>query len=602
MPREQLPTLQFGLQWSADYTLLARVLYCIRAGGEFDQGGRKVGAPLFDLYRLMQTILWPEDEHHAWSDLILQTILDESITVVQGPKDTSKTRTMAKYALTDYFCFPDNTLILMSSTKLEGLELRGWGDVKTLYRRAQKVWPDCPGYMVNSLHGVFTDAVGDNWEPRDLRKGIIGIPMVQANGDWKGLEEYTGIKQDRRRLIGDEVQFMKPPYLATLANLKKGNFKGVFTGNPIGENDPLDRLAEPKEGWDSIGEITTTTTWKNAWGGVTIQLYGPDSPNIREPGRYDPWMLGQEDIDFIVEHWGLESAEYWNQAAGVRRPGISQRYVITPELVRQFGAQEKVVWRGTQTFGGFALDASYGGDRCMGMPFEWGTDINGLTVLRLFEPILVPVKVYGPKESVEDMMIAEDQIATFVRDHCLKLNIPPRAVFFDSTGRGALGTAFARVWSADVNPIEFGGAPTARPVCSDMYKLDETTKQRRLVRADEHYSKFVTELYFSLRYAIEGRQIRMLPNSALEELRRREWKLVKGNKKEIETKLETKKKLGRSPDIADATVIACEGARRMGFLIKRLEAKPPEEDLRWQRTLRDRAAQLKKSYELTYTS
>ena len=599
--REELPKEQYGLEWPHGGTHLDRVLYCIRHGGQFECRGKPAGAPLFDLYRDMQTLLWPEDVHHRWSDLMLRTILDQSITVVQGPKDTSKTRTIVKYALCDYACFPENTLILMSSTKIEGLELRGWGDLKTLYRRALKVWPAMPGYMINSLHGLFTDAVGDNWEPRDMRKGIMCIPCIDGNGDWKGLEEYTGIKQERRRLLGEEVQFMKPPYLTVLSNLRKGNFKGVFMGNPIGENDPLDKLAEPKDGWESLPEITTTTTWENAWGGVTIQLFGPDSPNIETPGKYDPWMLDAADISFIVEHWGTDSAEYWNQAAGVRKPGISKRYVITEEMVRKFGAREQVVWRGTPTTRGYSLDASYGGDRCIGVPWEFGKDINDLMVLAFGEPTLVPVKVYPKTVAEEERVLAEDQIAEFVRKQCESLNIPPKNVFFDSTGRGSLGTSFARLWSIEVNPVEFGGNPTRRPASNDTYLFDEKTGEKRLKRADEEFSKLVTEFYFSLRYAMEGRQIRSLPKSAIEELCKREWILVKGTKKEIEPKAETKKRLGRSPDIADAAVIAVEGARRLGFEINRLQGKPAKDyDERWKNDLRQRAKQLHQSYALNY--
>lgn len=601
--REQLPTFQFGLEWPRDTDLLARVMFCIQRGGEFVLEGRKVGAPRFDLYREMQSILWPDDEHHDWSDLILKTILAESITVIQGPKDSSKTRTMVKYLLTDYFCFPKITLVLMSSTKLQGLELRGWGDLKSLYSRAQQVWKEMPGYMVNSLHGVFTDAVGDNWEPRDMRKGIICIPCIEANGDWKGLEEYTGIKQVRRRLCGDEVQFMKAPYLTSLANLRKGNFKGVFVGNPIGENDPLDKLAEPKLGWSSIGEITTTTTWKNAWDGVTIQLFGPDSPNIRNPGKYDPWMLDQSDIDFIVAHWGMDSAEYWNQAAGVRRPGISKRYVINREMVKQFGAEDVVSWRGTEIIRGLALDAGYGGDRCISLPWEFGLEINGAQVLSFGDPTLVPVKVYPMTVPEEQRLLAEDQIAVFVRNQCEKLNIPAKNVFYDSTGRGSLGTSFARLWSSDVNPVECGGNPTQRPVCSDLFIIDDKTGERRLKRADEHYSKRITEYHFSLRYAIEGRQVRQIPKSAVEELSHREWMLVKGNKIEIEPKDETKKRLGRSPDIGDASVIACEGARRLGFIISRLQGRERMvADDRWKKDLKRRAEEFNRSYALDYTA
>src|SRR4029077_13348668 len=105
----------------------------------------------------------------------------------------------------------------------------------------------------------------------------------------------------------------------------------------------------------------------------------------------------------------------------------------------------------------------------------------------------------------------EDQIALFVRDECQREHIIPGHVFYDATGRGSLGTAFARLWSADVNPIEFGGAPSERPITSELTILDHETGQWRLKTAREHFSKMVSELWLVVRYIIESDQMRNLP-------------------------------------------------------------------------------------------
>jgi hypothetical protein len=149
--------------------------------------------------------------------------------------------------------------------------------------------------------------------------------------------------------------------------------------------------------------------------------------------------------------------------------------------------------------------------------------------------------------------------------------------------------------------VEFGGKPTERPVCNDLYIIDDKTKQRRLKRADEHYSKRVTEFWFSLRYAIEGRQVRSIPSEVVDELAAREWTTVKGDKKEIESKEDTKKRLGRSPDMADWAVIALEGARRLGFPIRRMENREAiEEKEDWKEDLKRRVQKFKKGFVLDY--
>ena len=303
----------YNCHWDAEQSQLDAALFCIRQGGEWKENGVTMGAPLFTLYRDVQSILWPEDDHHEWSDLVLKSILESRITAICGPKDSSKTRSVAKYLLIDYLTFPETTLVIVSSTQMRSLELRIWGDIKTLYNRAKEVWIDIPGNVVDSLHGIFTDTLGEGInEARDLRRGIICVPVKDAEGKWQGMDRWVGLKQKRRRVVGDESQWYSGSFLSTISNLDKGDFKGIFMGNPLGEGDPLDKLAEPEEGWGTEGEISKTATWKNRWEGITVQLYGPDSPAVRHPGKY-PYLTNQEDIDRIVKRYGKDSAEHWMQ-------------------------------------------------------------------------------------------------------------------------------------------------------------------------------------------------------------------------------------------------------------------------------------------------
>jgi hypothetical protein len=72
------------------------------------------------------------------------------------------------------------------------------------------------------------------------------------------------------------------------------------------------------------------------------------------------------------------------------------------------------------------------------------------------------------------------------------------------------------------------------------------------------------------RLAVLAKQIRELPKSVVEEFSQREWTKERGDRYEIETKDETKKRTGISPDLADWAVIIVEGARRLGFMIENL--------------------------------
>ncbi len=596
MPAAKTSTFErYGLEWNLDVSPIDVEIYCIRQGEPWI---KSQGRSLFHHYRELQSLLWPAYDHHDWSDLILRTILENRITAVLGPKDAAKTNSMARFALADYLCFPRETLILMSSTDIRGLELRVWGEIKSLYEQVKEVWTDAPGHMVDSHHAIYTDEVGEDSDVRDTRRGLIAIPVMDSSGQWQGMKKWVGIKQKRRRVLGDEVQFYAAPFLSSLANLDKGDFKGVFSGNPIGEGDPLDKIAEPIDGYDNLPEITTTTTWRNKMGGVTINLVGPDSPAIKHPGLYT-YLINQADIDRIVDYWGKDSSEYWNQAAGIRRPGVSVRRIVTRDMIAQFRAQSEVVWRGEETTKIYAVDAGYGGDRCVGGSAEFGMDINGLQVIAFNRPHIIPIKLFPKSTPIDQRTLAEDQIAEFVKADCEAQHIPAANVFHDSTGRGSLGSAFARLWRHDCNPVEFGGAATPRPVQSDLFIYDEKTKQKRLKRCDEHYSKRVSEYHFSVRYAIEARQVRGLTNEVCDELCAREWGRAKGDRYEVETKEDTKIRIGRSPDFGDWAAIIVEGARRLGFQIKRLESEEvSHEDDSWKHDLLLKARQERESYTL----
>jgi len=888
--------LKYGIKWKVGVSPLAIEFYCIRNHAAW-------GLNLFQHYVNAQALLWPNLQHHRWSNLILKTILEERVTIVTGPKDTGKTHVaLARFGLTDYFAYPNNTLILVSSTELRGLETRIWGELKMMFSQAKERWPWLPGKVVDHMHGLFTDDLGENCDVRDIRKGILCVPCVGGSGEWVGIEKFCfaagtqvdtptgpksietlavgdlvlsaigparisetsnhlveqlcrvslrdgrsilctpnhkfftqhgwisacnlneqhymlsvnetmrimqgrlftekedteilrqllcaemdapesrekqevvqfqskvvdlsgrtkvhsfgkhengqsdaqsenlfegsslnssfrgtsfserrerngadqigmathahvprgylelssenreegrkripnflqgghwiscnptgnrsrwkntqqsntqgagrkkgypacgawvesiaileqndsgfqksdsdcgrcrvfnleveghpsfnaeglvahncGIKQERRRLLADELQFMKSPYLTSVEHLDKGDFKMVGCNNPIGMGDPADKMSEPIEGWGTEPQSDKTETWRNKWGGVTINLDGRDSPNNDEPKNSYSYLINEDDIQRTLKRCGPDSSAFWTQVIGKRKVGLLEHRVLTYAMCKTFKAFDDVIWKGVEgRFKVYGIDASYGGDRCVGGWAEVGQDINDVWVVSFNEPVLIPIKM-----SELEKKIAEDQIAEFVRKDCEQNMILPENVFFDATGRGSLGTSFGRLWSAMVNPVEFGGTPTPRPVAGDMFILDPKTKQRRLKRCDEHYSKRVTEYWFSVRYLVESGQCRNMPKEVAEEFGMREWYPVKGDRKELEIKEETKTRMGCSPDLADWACIVVEGARRRGFSIKHGEIILNKKADTWKNDLKKRMEKIRSRYELNYSA
>lgn len=600
-------TTRYGVKWNPGVTDLDIEMECIRRGGEWKaKNGKTCGAGLFQHYRQMQSIIWPKEDHNRWSDLILSEILGNTITVLSGSGDTGKTHGMAKYALCDYWCFPEETLFIISSTDMRSLDMRIWGDIKGMFADAKKRFPHLPGVVLDAKHAISTDDLEDeDTEARDLRRGLIGIPCKKSSGGETNIASYVGIKQKRRRMLADEFQFMTHSMYESLANLNAGDFKLVAAGNPIGQGDPLDLISEPEGGWESVdtSKITKTTVWKNRvfLNSRTVNLVGVDSPNFDPPWkpgdkpRY--WYLINEDkIKRIESAWSKDSSKYWSQCMGLRVSGLLSKRVLTREICEQGRAFEEVVWSGKPTKKVFALDAAYGGvggDRCVGGHVEWGESAEGKVVVAFSRPVLVPV-------SVRNAEPPEDQIATWVKNYCQTHGIEASSVFYDSTGRGSLGISLARIWSAACNPVEFGGRPSERPVTQDALIFDPRLNRRRLQLCSEHYSKFVTELWYSVRYAVQSGQIRQFPKDVAAEFYLREWREVAGAKIEVETKDEMKERIGKSPDLADWAACAMEGCRRSGFKISRFAEENAESgaNFQWLRDIRDKNRRLIQAHEL----
>jgi hypothetical protein len=591
----------YGLEWPANMTDVGVEMAMIRSGGFRTYGGKAYGAGLFHHYRTLQTLLWPEDDHHRWSDLILKTILEERIVAITGSRDSGKTRTVSKWALCDYWCHPENTLIIMTSTDNRGLELRVFGDIKSLFQRAKDRYPWLAGNVVDAKHGIFTDSIGEDGEVRDMRKGIIGVPCIGSQGEFLGqsLRNFAGIKQQRRRLIGDELQYILTDYLKVLDAMDKGDFKFAGLGNPIAENGKaLDRVSEPKNGWGSQGEVTKTATWPNKYNGVTINLVGTDSPNFdaATANRY-PYLMNQKDADTVsARPGGKDSIEWWSLVMGVRKVGAVINRVLTVEMIETNGGFGPVIWTGGKPLMKiYGVDAGFGGDECVRTFIECGEEVGGQNVILFGEQKVIPVLLSSP-------VSPEDQIALFAKADCAGLGVPDENVYIEAGMRATLAISFARIMSPAINAINFGGPATQRPVSNDVFIYDEKQHARRLKTCYEHYSKFVTELAFSVRAVVESRQARGFPRQAAEEFGRREWRYVYNDRYELETKQEYKVRNGGvSPNYSDSAMIAVEGARRLGFVIERLrDPNAPAEADDWLSAELDKYRRTVKKTELNY--
>ena len=421
---------KYNAEWGSDYKGedLRIEMKCIQKGGAWTNAkGQKCGMGNIHHYEQMRKILWPNLDDHRWNRLCRDTILTSKITVLLGCASSGKTHSAAWIYLCEYFCFPDETCVLVSSTHMDGLKLRVWAEICMLWQAAIERFPYLPGHMVDSRILIATDDiketdVDDRSLARDWRKGIKGVPCVQ-NGKFVGLAKFQGIKQKRMRLIADEASAMSGAFLSAFANLDKNeDFRAIILGNPNDVSDSLGKAAEPKDGWASHLEPTKTEVWETRFmNGRCVNLVGTDSPNFDfpadQPTRYK-YLISKEKIENTLSFFPKDSVEYYSNCIGVMKVGILARRVVSRDMCVQFEAQKEAIWDGSPRTRIAALDAAYSGDRCALMHFDFGRDHNGETIFCCYPPVIVPV-------IVRQDMIAEDQIAIYVKQYAAENDIKP---------------------------------------------------------------------------------------------------------------------------------------------------------------------------------
>lgn len=596
----------YNLWWPRTMEPAARELEMIKNGGSFKKkDGTMAGNGLFYHFKKFQEIVWPETVWNRWRDIQTEQWLQHTYMGVLGCAASGKSDGSASDACTDWYAFPSCTTTLVSSTDMKSLELRVWGMIKKYHRLAKERFPWLPGHLVESRQMIVLDHKSEASEGRDFKNGIIGVPTKRGT-TFVGLGPLIGIHNKRVRLFADELQLMPRAFLDATSNLSKcEDFKMRGNGNPNETTNAHGILCEPATelgGWESgIDQQGKTKTWRtNFPNGIALQLPGSDSPNMDvsegEPVPF-PFLMTRQQMKDDAKIWGSED---WHFAMmnDARMPrGQGSRRVITRQSCERFGALLGPHWRDSRRTSIAFLDAAYrgtGGDRCVFGELQFGYESSpditpaasivpvtvnqnhnypqGRQIIALIDLITIPIKDDGPNE-------AEDQIVNFVMKECANRTIEPDHFFYDAGMKTSLVSAFGRLWSTAVQTVDCGGAPSEAAVSTEI-----TTQ------CNKYYSKFITELWYSVRYAIEARQFRGLTKEAMWEFCAREWKMTPGNKVEVESKVEMKEKTGRSPDLADAVAVGLYGARRLGFIISKMS--PPPTARRgpdWRTTVQERS-------------
>ena len=478
--------------------------------------------------------------------------------------------------------------LLQARLRVSGFEARG-GDRRNIARETEETLPGHTQGMLATSAGVASVEV---LEPASLglavnSDGSCTVHNLTVSGHpsfvTSGLvvhNSYVGLHNDQVIGIFDEASLMPRTFWDATANLRKSpKTKFVALGNPKDRMDALGVIAEPAKeigGWEGLGTPDKTMTWPAVGhNAIAIQLYGLDGPNFQSEKPKFPYLITPRQVEEDKIRYGEKSWQFQMMDLGIMPADVSGRRVITRALCERGNAFGEPIWDANSELTNFiGLDPAVSfddGDRTAIVLLTVGRDIHGYQICAVTDGPLVIPTITGKLDSEGKPATVEDQIAQYVREYAQKFSVKPYHCGFDATGHGALAVSLARIWDPHVVPIEFGGRPPDRKPTLSSEKTER-----------ELYGKMVSALWFAARNAIVAGQIRGLTQSLFEEGSMREYLITKDGKEDVEPKSNTRKRLGKSPDLFDAFVAGLEVARRNGFeigVLQRLGARPTR--VRW---------------------
>jgi hypothetical protein len=565
-------TIRYGMQWPEGVGDLDIELWCYAHDSRIEgEGGRLTK---WDHFKNAVDMLWNREGSNRkviwneWTNRMLKAMIYQKYVGFAGAGNSGKSDAAAVFAIVDWLSSPSETLFLVCSTTTKGARLRIWKSITELWNALEANWAADgklpPAKMVQSeghikgldATGRFSDGLGilliaagkDDQEAADKKLKGAKAPTTQ-----------DPLKGGRLRLIADEFSDLGMcVYTALVGNLS-GNedFKAIGMSNPGSKLTPFGKFVTPKAGWNSLS--VGMTEWETELG-VCLSFDSYTSPRLTEPDgdlKYT-WMQSQEDIDRMKHHLGEDSVEFWAQVRGMFCPTGMERTVWSElELLNAQSKARAEEWDAPPNKFVAALDPAFvtEGDRSPIMWGECGT-IKQKKVLNILGYKIVQEaagSVLSDDGEENPITVSENVINQF-RDHCRFHGIPPKHAGFDGTGGGvSFGQWLHTKWNHAVHAIRFNEKPVdRRPDSQNEFTI---------------YRNRVTQLWVQPKALVREGQIRGIPLEVIEELCLRKWAPNHtATTSCVESKRDMKKRIGRSPDLADTFVILVEVAILNGLL------------------------------------
>jgi hypothetical protein len=526
-----------------------------------------VGIDRYTHLRRAIDVLQPGAIWHEWREERFRTIFDDEyahrvggVTIRNiswvGPGAGGKTFDAGVFAYHYWLADPLNTAVILTTTSKGKLKQRVWPVISECYYNGKRQM-DADGvagqpHMVNSLLEL-------RCTKEDAKHAIFG-QAVEAGEVGKAVEKLKGVHAPRMLVVIDEAPGTEEAVFKTIPNMLKGcrEFILLNIGNgPITHLDSFSKICTPLGGWKSITVdsdrwVTKPVPEFQLPRGVCLHFDGVKSPNVKAGRTLFPFLYTWENWQQVKDNEIIQrTPEFWSQDRGFWPPEGFVNTVLTEELIEQGDARGAVEFTGKTTPIG-SIDPGFGGDACKLRFGRLGKLGNGKRAVQIDESLTIPILVDEVDENGKKVP-AEYQIARRVIDECGKRSVRPEFFGVEATGTGRGIAAVLIEEFGEIIAVESGGR------ASDLPASEEDNRPSR-----EVYDRRITELWFSVRSFVIGKQLGGLSEDDVIQFCARKYDFV-SKKYILETKPDLKVRLGRSPDDADSVAVLIEVARRHGM-------------------------------------
>jgi hypothetical protein len=538
----------YGREWARGTSRLGVELWAYRTSRTVAEGGLGREQHFRNAFKMQ----WPDFPMHTWMDMEISAFCNEKYTIVIGHTRASKTYGCAHIAYLDWLADTRNTWTSLTTVTFDGLRSRMWSD---LLRAVETATVACPGRVQSTVNQmrIFMDEEG---KKADMKYMIEGFATANTSD---AAERIQGKHADRRRLFMDEAEGLPAAVFEAEPNAASAeDFRSMKLANPLDRLSIFGQQYEPVNGWSSISD--SDLTWRGKSGAMVLHFDGLQCHNMKlwntlAPEEYKKkaykWMISPDYIEDIRKNHSEDSIAWWKFVRGFPPPdGMVNR--VFPSIVLERSQPEKEFDLEPVKF--CCMDPAYEHDDCVLQYGVFGNQRDGQIAVQFHESQKVPTKVgknYDPKEY---------QIKDFVMQQCHARGIAPTHFIQDKTGNGrGVFALLQKEWSMDVRGVEFGGAPSERPIYIGNTDIPK-----------DIYGYFVDELWFRAKAWCEAGLVGGLNNLhdyTMQDLGARIYTITKADKMRLMPKSDMKKITGRSPDYGDAFILFAELLAQMGIFV-----------------------------------